>query len=231
MPTCYPKFTCFPRRILKILSIFGRQDHFGRLGSRIGNWCCHRYIDSETGGVWLQVSWPFWLSYTISWPSNSSYNSFHKYIIVFCGQGSKWLVLISPVWDMGSNQVMLQKSSQLPKMKRIFEIPWGKLEILDIRRSFFTLVTLLYNSCGYIWWGCRTLFWHEKFTFILYHYRSPTWDFKKIFFVDSWDDFGSIVRRIVAGPFFCYPTIMALNKNTSISTNYVPNLMVSFVRF
>ena len=126
---------------------------------------------------------------------------------------------------------MLQKSSQLPKMKRIFEIPWGKLEILDIRRSFFTLVTLLYNSCGYIWWGCRTLFWHEKFTFILYHYRSPTWDFKNKFFVDSWDDFGSIVRRIVAGPFFCYPTIMALNKNTSISTNYVPNLMVSVVRF
>ena len=26
-------------------------NHFGRLESRISNGCCHRYIDSETGGV------------------------------------------------------------------------------------------------------------------------------------------------------------------------------------
>ena len=35
---------------LKILFILNSWDHFKRLGSRIGNGCCHRHIDSETGG-------------------------------------------------------------------------------------------------------------------------------------------------------------------------------------
>ena len=38
-----------------------RWDHFGRLRSRIGNGCCHRYIDSETRGVLVMLS-GFWLT-------------------------------------------------------------------------------------------------------------------------------------------------------------------------
>ena len=41
----------FPHRISKILFILDRRDHFGRLGSKIGNGFCHKYIDSETRGV------------------------------------------------------------------------------------------------------------------------------------------------------------------------------------
>ena len=46
-----PNLHVFPHGILKILFVLGRWDHFERLGSSISNGCCHRYIDSETGGV------------------------------------------------------------------------------------------------------------------------------------------------------------------------------------